>query len=171
MSDITTKILPRLAGSLIGDPSSLTSPEWAARAVLDQFVPPIVKAAADSMASDTTALTYAWTNPYPFPVWLQDVIIRPAATLTAHDTNNASILLLTDNAADGTPATAATFLTATTAASGTGNWATDIAVRPSSYTAAQRSIAAGANLFWQITKASSGVVVPIMQIIAVVRKL
>lgn len=170
MSDISTKIRPRLAGSLAGDVGSLSSDEWAARALLDFPGESIVKAAADSMATDATALTKVWSNPFPFPIWLQDVIITPGATLTANDTNNASVLLLTDNGADGTPAAAATWLTATTASSGTGNWATDIAVRPSSYTAAQRTLVAGACLFWQITKASAGVVVPAMRIIPVFRK-
>jgi hypothetical protein len=128
----------------------------------------IAKAAADAMAADVTALTKVWCNPYPFSIYLINAIITPAATLTAHDTNNASVLLLTDNAADGTPAAAATWLTATT---GTGNWATDIGVRPSSYTAANRILLPGANLFWQITKASAGVVVPIMRIVPVFRKL
>ncbi len=131
----------------------------------------IAKAAADGMASDTTALTKVWCNPYPFSLYLTNAIITPAAGLTAHDSNNASILLLTDNAADSVPATAATWLTATTGAGGTGNWATDIGVRPSSYTAANRILPAGGNLFWQINKGGSGVVVPIMRIVPVFRKL
>lgn len=131
----------------------------------------IAKAAADAMAADVTALTKVWCNPYPFSLYLQTAIITPAAALTAHDTNNASVLLLTDNAADSTPAAAATWLTATTSASGTGNWVTDIGVRPSSFTAANRILPAGGNLFWQITKASAGVVVPIMRIVPVFRKL
>jgi hypothetical protein len=157
MTELSTKVLPRLAGGVCGDASDVTEKELAAR-MLCVPGPVVTKAAADSMATDVTALTKIWTNPFPFPVLIRNIKISPAATLTAHAANYASVLFKTDDAANGTPATAATFQTTIT--SGTGDWAVDVAETPSSWTAANRVIPVGGNLFYEITKAASGVVVP-----------
>lgn len=170
MSEIQTKVLPRLAGALAGDPASLTSLELAARAVLDFLLPPIVKASDDGMASTTTADSKFWTNPFPYDVYLQPAqsVYSANGTIAASDTDYGTIVVKTDDAADGAPASAVEWKTQTTASGGTGNVATDIAKAASGSTAAQLKVKPGANVFWGITKTGSGVVMRagIIQLVA-----
>jgi len=166
-SEISTKVYPRLAGGICFDAAAVSEMELAMR-LLEFSLPPIVKAAADSMAADATALTkHSWSNPFAYPVLLVGGIISPAAALTADATNNASILVKVDDAANGTPATA---LTWTTSLVGTGSWVADTAEAPTAFAAAAQIILPGACVFWEITKGGSGVVVPIMNIELVCRK-
>lgn len=119
-----------------------------------------LKAAADSMAADTTAATKFWTNPFDFPVEIMSGIISPNAGLTAHDTNYAQVQVLTDNAADSAPAVALQWDTTLTGG-GTGTWATDIVEANTTRTVANCTVLPGANVFFAIAKQGSGVVVPI----------
>jgi hypothetical protein len=115
------------------------------------------KTTADSMATDATAATLVWVNPYDFAVKIVSGRLVSAAALTAHDTNNAVISFRTDDGADSTPAIAISWTTSTT---GTGNWVADIP-ESGTITAANAVLAAGACLHFGITKGSSGVVVPV----------
>ncbi len=118
---------------------------------------PVTKAAADSMASDATANTRFWTNPFDFNVEVVSAKISPGNTLTAHDSNYAQVQVKTDDAAAGTPAVALQWATTTT---GTGNWATSVAENQTTRTAASCILVPGANLWLAIAKQGSGVVVP-----------
>jgi hypothetical protein len=116
-----------------------------------------VKTAADSMATDATSATMFWCNPYDFDVVLVSGKAVSASTLTAHDSNYATITIQVDDAANGTPAVALSWVTTTT---GTGDWAADTAEANTSRTAANCVVAPGACVHIAIAKASSGVVVP-----------
>lgn len=124
------------------------------------------KASADGMASTTTADTLIWCNPYEFSLKVVRAIIVSASTLTASDTNYATITVKTDDGANGTPATAATWETTTT---GTGSWAADTA-EAATITAANSTLVSGGCLHLNIAKAGSGVVVPASRILIVLRK-
>lgn len=137
---------------------------------LNDFVVTYQKAAADSMAADATAVTSFWHNPFDFTCYVVSGTISAAATLTAHDTNNATITVEADDAANGAPAAALTWNTDTTSGGGTGNWAVDTAVPHVTRTAANCAVVAGANLHIQIAKGGSGVVVPISRIAVRMRR-
>lgn len=136
------------------------------------FTVDFLKAAADSMAADTTAATKFYCNAFDFNLSVISGKVSPNAALTAHDTNNALVNIQTDNAADSAPATAIQWLTATSgAAGGTGNWVTDIAINNTSRTAANCTLVPGANLFFNIAKGGSGVAVPISSYYVRLRRL
>ncbi len=127
------------------------------------------KAAADSMASDATANTAFWMNPYDFTVRIYAASLLPTATLTAHDTNYAQISIKTDDGAGGTPATALLWETKITA--GTGNWAVGVKEAPTTTTLTACNIVAGGCAWFNIAKQGSGVVVGISHYIIRVTKL
>lgn len=127
---------------------------------MTDFCVEFVKAAADAMASTTTAATKFWCNGFDFNLSVVSGKISPDATLTAHDDNNAVITVEVDDAANGAPAAALTWNTDTTAGGGTGDWAVDTAVPNVSRTAANTIVVPGANLFQAIAKGGTGVVVP-----------
>lgn len=116
------------------------------------------KAAADSMAADATTSTKIWTNPFDFPVEVVSAKANGDAGLTAHDTNYAQIKIETDDGANSAPATALQW--DTTLTGGTGTWSTDVSKDVTTRTAANATVAAGANLWFAIAKQGSGVVVP-----------
>ena len=146
------------------------------------------KTAADAMAADTTAatkgngvlgITGGYTNLNPYDEEVIGFAISPNAPLTGHDTNFATINVLTDDAADGAPAAAFSLTTALTAP-GSGTWATDIVQRVTretagaatkgTRTAANVRLRPGANLFISIGKSGAGVAVPICTIYVLLRK-
>lgn len=152
----------KLAGDLAQDSGG--------QAIVNQlfdFYIDAVKAAADGMASTTTAATKFWTNPFDFNCYVVSGVISPDATLTANDTNFATITVEVDDAANGTPAAALTWTTTTT---GTGNWAVDTNEVHNTRTAANCTIVPNAAVHYQIAKAASGVVVPASRISVRVRK-
>jgi hypothetical protein len=117
-----------------------------------------VKSSADSMATDATSATMFWCNPYDFDVVLVSGKAVSASTLTAHDTNYATITVQVDDGANGTPVAALTWTTTTT---GTGNWAADTAkANTATASATVCTVAPGACVHFAIAKASSGVAVP-----------
>lgn len=127
---------------------------------MTDFCVEYVKAAADAMASTTTAATKFWCNGFDFNLSIVSGKISPDATLTAHDDNNASITVERDDAANGAPAAALTWNTDTTGGGGTGNWAVDTPVPHVTRTSANATVIPGANLFYAIAKGGTGVVVP-----------
>lgn len=124
------------------------------------------KASADGMASTTTSDTLIWCNPYEFSLRVVRAIIVSGSTLTADDTDYATITVKTDDGANGTTATAATWTTTTT---GTGDWAADTA-EVATITAANATLVSGGCLHFNIAKAGSGVVVPASKVFVVLRK-
>lgn len=138
---------------------------------MTDFTVTYFKAAADAMASTTTAVQKVWTNPYDFNCRIVRALASGDAGLTAHDTDYAQIFLQTDDGANGAPAAAAVWQTTLTTIGGivgTGTWTTDIAEAValslssgSTIVVAAQTIVPGANLFFSIAKQGSGVVVPI----------
>lgn len=122
---------------------------------LFDFHVPVQKAADDGMASTATADTLFWTNPFDFSVAIISATYTPTGTITADNTNFATLTVKKDDGAAGTPAVA---LTVTTAITDSGNFAANIQKAFTSRTAANATVAAGANLFFNIAKSGSGVV-------------
>ena len=124
------------------------------------------KPAADSMATDTTAYTAADQEYMPCAGRILGAWIQPQSTLTAHDSNYATVNVVS---ADNAAGTAVVMASAATTTTGTGNWAAGVkeAMTVTS-TVADRRFAKGAVLGFSIAKASSGVVVPISSITVLV---
>ncbi len=175
---VLTNLIKALAGAF-GEQAASSSQN--ASDVLESAFDEIARTtkAADGMASTTTAATKFFTNTYAFDLEVMGFGISPDSTLTADATNNATINILTDDAADGTPGVALS-LTTSIAAPGSGNWATDVqqkvtqatagAGTKGTLTAAGLRLRPGANLFFSIAKGGSGVVVPASSIQVLLRK-
>lgn len=120
------------------------------------------KPAADAMAADTTAYTAADAVRMQRAGRILGAWIYPQSTLTAHDTNYATVKVVKGDGAAGAETIMASVATTTT---GSGNWAAGVpeALTVSS-TVANTRIAKGEVLGFSIAKASSGVVVPICSI-------
>jgi hypothetical protein len=165
MSDILTLIRKFTAfGQDLTATSSLAngSPAEVAQAYAFATTHTLAKA-VDGAASTTTAATYIWHNPTPYPMRLIGAsIVSPAGTLTASDTVYATINILTDDGAAGTPTAAFTRTTKLSASGGSGNWAAAVMVNLANETvaSAQQVIAPGASVWYSIAKASTGTVVP-----------
>lgn len=147
------------------------------------------KPAADGMASTATAATAgndvngiggAYTNTHSHDMEVFGFSISPNATLTADNTNFATLNILTDDAAGGAAASALALAT-TIAAPGSGNWATNVAQKVTQVTVQAASakgtstpanfrLRPGARLYVSITKSGAGVVVPICTIHVQLRK-
>lgn len=127
----------------------------------------LYKPAADAMATDTTAYTAADQTYMPSAGRILGAWIQPQATLTAHDTNYATVNVVSADNAAGAAVVMASQTTKITG--GSGNWAVGIkeALTVTS-TVAERSFAKGAVLGFSIAKASSGVAVPICSITVLV---
>lgn len=127
-------------------------------ALVDFIAVPYRKTSADGMATTTTANTMiGFMNPFDFSIQLVSAFaVAVGGTLTANDTNYATITMLFDDGAAGTPAVAATWTTTTT---GTGNWAVGVK-EAATITTANKVLVAGGVVWFNIAKAAAGVVVP-----------
>lgn len=129
------------------------------------------KPAADAMAADATSeRACKWYVPAHMTngVEVVSVSVLPTAALTAHDTNNASLLVDKNDGAGGARTNVATLTTNVAS----GNWsAFSRKAFTLDSTLANIQIAAGGMLTFEITKASSGVAVPICNVVAVVKEL
>lgn len=123
----------------------------------------LTKPAADSMAADTTAYTAALHRRMTRAARILGAYVMPQSTLTANDSNNATIKVVKGDGAGGAETIMASAQTTTT---GTGNWAAGVpeALTVSS-TAANTRIARGEVLGFSIAKTGTGVVVPICSIV------
>lgn len=117
------------------------------------------KPAADAMATDTTAYTAADAVRMQRAGRILGAWVYPQSTLTAHDSNYATVKVVKGDGAAGAETIMASVATTTT---GSGNWAAGVheALTVSS-TLANTRIAKGEVLGFSIAKAASGVVVPI----------
>lgn len=113
------------------------------------------KVADDAMASTTQADHVFWTNPFPFELQVVSASYSADGTITANDTNFATISVKTDDGAGGATAAAASWTTVT---AGTGNIATRVA-KAAAITAANNRVRVGSNLVFNIAKGGTGVVV------------
>lgn len=123
----------------------------------------LYKPAADSMATDTTAYTAADQTYMPAAGRILGAWIQPQSTLTAHDTNYATVNVVSADNAAGSAVVMASQTTKITG--GSGNWAAGVkeALTVTS-TEADRHFDKGDVLSFSIAKASSGVAVPICSI-------
>lgn len=121
------------------------------------------KPAADAMATDTTAYTAAEQIYVTRAFRVLGAWIQPLSTLTAHDTNYATVQVVKGDGAAGAEAVAASVTTKITG--GSGNWVAGATEAMTvSSTAANTRFARGTVLSFSIAKASSGVAVPICEI-------
>lgn len=126
----------------------------------------LYKPAADAMASTTTAYTAADGTYMPAAGRILGAWVQPQSTLTASDTDYATVKVVKGDNAAGAETIMASVATTTTAS---GNWAAGVkeALTVSS-TVANTRIAKGEVLSFSIAKAGSGVVVPISSITVLV---
>lgn len=175
------------AGTSASVPTTFGSAEEMVGSAFD-IVAQFTKPAADGMASTATTNTAGndvnsvgggFTNIYPYDLEVVGFAISPNATLTADANNNATISILTDDGANGTPGAVFALQTAV-AAPGSGNWAvntqqlvtkaTATAGTKGTYTAANARLRPGARLFIAIAKSGTGVVVPICIVHVLLRR-
>lgn len=159
--------MSRIANSIGNDDRSSAaysatqgSKEAARNLIRREFI--LVKPAADAMAADTTAYTAAFQIRMTRAAKIIGAYVNPQATLTANDTNYATIKVQKGDGAGGAGTDMATLATTTT---GSGNWAAGVPeVMTVSATLADTRIARGEVLGLAIAKAGSGVAVPICSI-------
>lgn len=155
------KGLGKLEASSASYDATKASDEAARNLIRREFI--LVKPAADSMAADTTAYTAAFMVRMTRAAKILGAYIVPQATLTAHDTNYATIKVQKGDGAGGAGTDMATLATTTT---GSGNWAAGAPeVMTVTSTLADSRIARGEVLGLAIAKAGTGVVVPICTIV------
>lgn len=124
-----------------------------------EFHVPYVKAAADAMASTTTAADYFFTAYRPMQ--LVDAKFVSASTITSNDTNYGTIIVNKHDGLGGAGVVAASKATQTSASGGGGNLAAGVAYDLAvSATEANAQLALNQVLSFQITKTGTGVVVP-----------
>lgn len=121
----------------------------------------LVKPAADAMAADTTAYTAAFQIRMKNAGRVLGAYLQPQSTLTAHASNNCSVNVVKGDGAAGAAVVMATY---TSDVAG-GNLAAGVTKALTvSATVADTRFATGSVLGFNITKASLGVVVPILSI-------
>ncbi len=124
------------------------------------------KPAADSMAADTTAYTAADMFRAPRAGRVLGAYLIPLSTATASDTTYATISVVKADGAAGSGTVMASQTTKTSASGGTGNLAAGVTKTLTvSATLADTRYTAGALFGFTIAKASTGVVVPISNIV------
>lgn len=147
-----------------------------ARRILALFIGPIayeVARAQDAAAGTTTAETVVGcsianpANPTG-PSKVLRVYYVPAAGVTAHDSNYATITVSKYTAAGASKTTVATITTQTTGGGGSGDWTALVPMEITlSSTLANRIVEPKATLTYEIAKASSGVQLPAGKLVVV----
>lgn len=123
----------------------------------------LIKPAADAMAADTTAYTAAMQRAIKKPIRVLGATIQPQSTLTAHDTNYATVKVVKGDGAGGAEVICASVTTQITG--GSGNWTAGASEALTlSATEDNTRIPSGGVLGFSIAKAGTGVVVPICTI-------
>lgn len=127
------------------------------------------KAAADGAAATATADTLVYTNPYDFPLYVVSAKgVMTGAALANDANNNAAISFKTNDGAGGATAIAAT-LNTTVAAHGA-TLPQNQSVNFDVINAANIAIPPGGGLWFNITKAGTGVVVPVSNYVVRLQK-
>ncbi len=114
----------------------------------------VVERITNTAANAAVAVTKVWSNPLPFPVVITCRLNCDAA-VAGHAANYASHIISVDDGANTAPIVAATFTTLNT------NYAADIDAAPTTYSTTNSVVAAGANVFYEVTQTSSGVALPV----------
>jgi hypothetical protein len=112
---------------------------------------------ADAATSTTSTYTLDYSTGPRFRV--DAVKYVPGASLTADNTNLATLELVYNNGNGGSDTVIATVNTAATAGGGTGNWTADIGVAVT-VTAANSVVPAGSQIQLNIAKSGAAVIVP-----------
>lgn len=157
--------LRRLAGTdglgldtaaLAGNPNTSNVP--VAHQAFDFWVD-FDKTAADGAAATPTADTFIWTNPFDFNISLVAArLIGLGAGIVGDAANIATITLKTDNGVGGATAIALTWSSLTTDG---GTLTSNQSKLFTLLTPANQIIVPGGNLWFNIAKGGTGVVVPI----------
>lgn len=126
-----------------------------------------LKQAADALAATATAVKLFDVTRHACRV--KAVYFLPEATLTASDTDYATISLVKNDAAAGSETTVASLTTETAVTGGTGDLAVKTAYELTLVPAAT-SLDAGQGLGFKIAKAGDGVVVPAGRLIVILQK-
>jgi hypothetical protein len=116
------------------------------------------KESADALGTTATSERVVFTAPEN--ITITDVFIEPAATLTASDTNYATITISRRDATGGNRVTVASRTTQTAGSGGTGSWTQFSTV--SLGTLSNTSVSEGRKLTIEITKNGLGVAVPVL---------
>lgn len=117
------------------------------------------KTAADGAAATPTADTFIWTNPFDFNIVLvAGRLIGLGAGISGDAANIATVNLKTDNGAGGATAIALAWSSLTTDG---GTLLSNQSKPFTAWTGANATIVPGGNLWFNITKGGTGVVVPI----------
>lgn len=127
------------------------------------------KAAADGMASTTTADTLIWSNPFDFAVRVESaILVCTGAGITADNSNFATITIKTNDGAGGSTGIA---LTLTTAITDSGNISQNQPKAFTATTAAGQNVPASVGGIWfNIAKTGTGVVVPVSYVLIRIRR-
>lgn len=116
------------------------------------------KEAADSLGPTATSERVVFTAPEDLTI--TDAFIEPAATLTASDTNYATVVLARRDANGGNKVTVASESTQTVGSGGSGSWSAFGPVSLGSLS--NTSLTAGQKVTVEITKTGLGVALPVL---------
>jgi len=152
MSNEATSLQQKVAGT-----SALDLGGAAGAAKLYDFPPQCVPLAADGAAGTVIAATKFWTNPFDFSVLVVGLHVSADAGVAADPANYGTELILADNGAGGAAATAASYSTQTAAQ---GALVANIG-KAGVLTQANCVVPPGGNLWYQQTKAGTGVQLPL----------
>lgn len=125
------------------------------------------KTAADGAAATATTDQWMWTNNTGGVCSVISAIFWPSASVTADNTNFATLQIKVDNGIGGASAVA---LSMTTAITDSGNLTALATKALTLRTGANATIAAGATVYFAITKSGAGVVIPISAVTVRIRK-
>lgn len=114
--------------------------------------------ASSENAVTNLANTKLFVNPYPYPLRVMGAKYNAGGTLTADNTNFASLNVLTDDAAAGTPVVALTAQTVlnTSVTGATGNIATNISYNLAVLNAAAQTVPVGGVVWYNVVKSGAG---------------
>lgn len=140
-------------------PNAIGAPLPTVNQLFDLYVP-YTKAAADGSGTAATSDTLIWSNPYDFTLYVvSGKLTTTGAGIALDNTNNATIQWKTNDGAGGATAVALQVTTSLT-----DSIAAYVANQSRNFTqllAANAAIPPGGGLWFAITKAASGVVVPV----------
>lgn len=140
-------VIDKLAGTVAND--------LGGRATVDGlFTVGHTERITNTAANGAIAVTKFWSNPHPFPV-VATFYLNCDAAVVGNATNFASHLITIDDGANTAPVAAASFTTAAT------NYAADIDAVATTSNTANCVVAAGANVFYEVTQAAAGVALPV----------
>jgi hypothetical protein len=137
----------RIAGTLANDIGGAATVEG-------MFTIGHVERITNTAANGAISIAKFWSNPHPFPV-VGVFYLNCDAAVAFNATNFANHIISVDDGANTAPVVGATFTTSTV------NYAADIDATPTTSNTANCVIAAGANVFYEVTQNAAGVALPV----------